>query len=142
MTKTHYKLTDKHNHLKSHYVFLQSGGIACGATNIMYRLNSYLQPRKNYILLSAEYLYFKCKFRDNIDNHNWRNHCVLPPAYFQERNGKVKKLSGREIKVYTKNNKRYIMCDKKKLYINRDDKYIYKPSIEGFETTVEDFEMI
>jgi len=50
LNKTNFKLTDKHNNIKSHYVFLQGGGVGCGATNIMYRLDNYLEPRKKSII--------------------------------------------------------------------------------------------
>ena len=144
LTKTSYKLTEKHeSSIRNTYVFLQGGCIGCGAKNIMYRLNNYIGHREEHFWdLINEMFRFKKKVLSN-------RHFFIRPSYLQYRTGKVEKyynscsISGQEIKVYTnKKNQRYIMCDKKRLYINRDDKYIYKPSTAGFETTIEDFDMI
>ena len=52
--------------IKSHYVFLQSGGIGCGAKNVMNRISKYLKTlsisKRRYILKKEYIQYMKTQY--------------------------------------------------------------------------------
>ena len=163
MNKTIYKLTDKHNNLKSHYVFLQGGSIGCGSNNVMKRLDNYLGfiPQGEYSIVND-----LVKFEGTLRLLSWTTYhdlrilTALSPGYIQTQRNKVFKITENKynpnlynirktpIKVYkNKYNRRYIMCDAEKIFIKRDQKYIYKPipmniKNEVFETTIDEYNMI
>lgn len=172
-SKTIYKLTDKHNNIKSHYVFLQGGSIGCGAINIMNRLDKYVGFKKQgkYMIVNDLRIFRKylrgCRYKIRKNT----NQESLEVSYIQTIRGEVfkictntvhlmnprhcrYKIREKQIKVYkNKYNRRYIMCDKKKLFIKRGEKYIYHPKDikiwdsenmmgEVFETTIDEYNMI
>tara|TARA_R110000772_G_scaffold39946_3_gene93714 strand:- start:279 stop:785 length:507 start_codon:yes stop_codon:yes gene_type:complete len=163
-SKTFYKLTDKHQNIKSHYVFLQGGSIGCGSNNVMKRLDNYLGfiPQGEYNIVND-----LVKFGRTLRSSSWirYNDCrilsALSPGYVQTQRNKVFKITETKynpnpvykirktpIKVYkNKYNRRYIMWNTEKIFIKRDQKYIYKPipmniKNEVFETTLDEYNMI
>ena len=171
--KVLYKLTDKYpEYVKSHYVFLQGGigGICCGSNHIMYRLDKYLgNPILNLDIykLYNNLIKFTYNF-DDIENKYIKYSFLkrykkqLPVDYIQTSKGEVYKINnqiknhrtcfyyktfdlGKKMKVYEKNNKRYVKKGNLKIFLNKNI-YYYLPNNEDnkkiFETTINEYNMI
>ena len=171
---THYKLTDKHPETyKSHYVFLQGGigGICCGSNHIMYRLDNYIGNPLLKVGINTVYSKLK-RFTYNFDYpenkyieysflHRYKK--ILLVDYIQTCKGEVYKINnqtknykgffyrrfelGKKIKVYEKNNKRFVKKGNLKIFLNKNIYYYLPSTIEDnkktiFETTIDEYNMI
>tara|TARA_B110000977_G_C10944595_1_gene442181 strand:+ start:111 stop:638 length:528 start_codon:yes stop_codon:yes gene_type:complete len=171
---THYKLTDKYpEYVKSHYVFLQGGigGICCGSNHIMYRLDNYIGNPLLKVGINTVYSKLK-RFTYNFDYpenkyieysflHRYKK--ILLVDYIQTCKGEVYKINnqtknfkgffyrrfelGKKIKVYEKNNKRFVKKGNLKIFLNKNIYYYLPSTIEDnkktiFETTIDEYNMI